>query len=58
MKRRNFVKTTLLTGAANTMSAGLISCETGSITANSNETMTLPAKNVSLLGFSFNTLFY
>jgi hypothetical protein len=50
MKRRNFVKTTLLTGAATTMSAGLISCETDSIATNSDETMMLPAKNVPLLG--------
>jgi len=50
MKRRNFVKTTLLTGAATTMSAGLISCETDSIGTNSDETMMLPAKNVPLFG--------
>jgi hypothetical protein len=50
MKRRNFVRTTFLTGAASSLGAGLINCEPGSISDNSDKTIMLPAKNVTVLG--------
>ena len=50
MDRRDFVKASMLTGAAASMSAGLINCETDRISDNSNKGMMLISKNVPVFG--------